>query len=96
MNTPAWSRSQWVALLSLSFAGFMVSLDVTVVVVSLPKIQTDLGLSLAQLQWVVTSYSLVFAGLLLSAGVLADRFGRRRTFFLGLALFALSSGAAQL
>ncbi|MFZ6648569.1 MFS transporter [Undibacterium sp. TJN25] len=96
MNTPAWSRSQWVALLSLSFAVFMVSLDVTVVVVSLPKIQTDLGLSLAQLQWVVTSYSLVFAGLLLSAGVLADRFGRRRTFFLGLALFALSSGAAGL
>ncbi|WP_394782325.1 MFS transporter [Undibacterium sp.] len=96
MNTPAWSRAQWVALLSLSFAVFMVSLDVTVVVVSLPKIQTDLGLSLAQLQWVVTSYSLVFAGLLLSAGVLADRFGRRRTFFIGLTLFALSSGAAGL
>lgn len=87
---------QWIALLSLSFAVFMVSLDVTVVVVSLPRIQSDLDLSLSTLQWVVTAYSLVFAGFLLSAGVIADRFGRRRSFFIGLTLFALSSGAAGL
>ena len=92
----AWSRAQWIALLSLSFAVFMVTLDVTVVVVSLPRIQVELGVTLAQLQWVVTSYSLVFAAFLLSAGVLADRFGRRRTFFIGLTLFALASGAAGL
>lgn len=96
MKTPSWSGTQWIALLSLSFAVFMVSLDVTVVVVSLGRIQADLGLSQSELQWVVTAYSLVFAAFLLSAGVLADRFGRRKAFFMGLILFALSSGAAGL
>jgi predicted MFS family arabinose efflux permease len=67
--SPAWTTTQWIALLSLSFAVFMVSLDVTVVVVSLGRIQADLGLSQAALQWVVTAYSLVFAAFLLSAGV---------------------------
>lgn len=94
LPSPVWTRAQWIALLSLSFAVFMVSLDVTVVVVSLPRIQADLHLTLATLQWVVTAYSLVFAGFLLSAGVLADRYGRRTTFIIGLALFAVSSGAA--
>ena len=93
---PAWTTTQWIALLSLSFAVFMVSLDVTVVVVSLGRIQADLNLSQAALQWVVTAYSLVFAAFLLSAGVLSDRFGRRKAFFIGLTLFALSSGAAGL
>lgn len=96
MYPSSWTAAQWIALLSLSFSVFMVSLDVTVVVVSLGRIQTDLGLTQTELQWVVTSYSLVFAAFLLSAGVLADRFGRRRFFFAGLALFALSSGAAGL
>jgi EmrB/QacA subfamily drug resistance transporter len=96
ISSPAWSGAQWIALLSLSFGVFMVSLDVTVVVVSLGRIQHDLGLSQSELQWVVTAYSLVFAAFLLSAGVLADRYGRRPAFFFGLVLFALSSGAAGL
>lgn len=94
MQQTKWTTTQWIALLSLSFAVFMVSLDVTVVVVSLERIQADLGLSQSALQWVITAYSLVFAAFLLSAGVLADRYGRRRAFFLGLALFAVASGAA--
>src|SRR5207245_7905032 len=96
VQTSSWSGTQWTALLGLSFAVFMVSLDVTVVVVSLGRIQHDLGLSQSELQWVVTAYSLVFAALLLSAGVLADRFGRRQVFFFVLILFALASGAAAL
>jgi len=96
VQTSSWSGTQWTALLGLSFAVFMVSLDVTVVVVSLGRIQHDLGLSQSELQWVVTAYSAGICSVLLSAGVLADRFGRRQAFFFGLILFALASGAAGL
>jgi EmrB/QacA subfamily drug resistance transporter len=96
MSPTSWSAQQWVALLGLSFAVFMVSLDVTLVVVSLPRIQADFGLSLSSLQWIVSAYSLTFACTLLSAGVLADRFGRRRSFFIGMFLFAGASAAAGL
>lgn len=70
---------------------FMVVLDVSVVNVALPSIQSALGFSAAGLQWVVGSYALVFAGFLLLGGRLADVYGRRRVFVWGLMLFAASS-----
>ncbi|WP_250479001.1 MFS transporter [Caballeronia sp. AAUFL_F1_KS47] len=72
--------------------GFVVSqLDVSIVNVALARIGHDLGASVASLQWTIDSYALAFAALMLSAGSLGDRFGARRMFVGGLALFALAS-----
>lgn len=74
--------------------GFVVSqLDVTIVNVALASMGRDLHASVANLQWTVDAYALAFAALMLSAGVLGDRFGARRLFVAGLALFALASAA---
>jgi EmrB/QacA subfamily drug resistance transporter len=76
----------------------MVVLDLTVVNIALPKAQLDLGFSNDDRQWVVTAYALAFGGLLLLGGRLADRFGRKRTFIIGMLGFAIASaigGAAQ-
>src|SRR5215471_12352642 len=70
---------------------FIVGLDVTVVNVALPSIGHDLHASVSGLQWVIASYPLVTASLLILSGSTADRVGRRRTFQTGLALFTLSS-----
>jgi EmrB/QacA subfamily drug resistance transporter len=72
-------------------AQFMVILDVAVVNVALPAIKGDLHMSQASLEWVVTSYSIIFGGTLLLGGRLADLLGRRRLFMLGVAVFTLSS-----
>jgi EmrB/QacA subfamily drug resistance transporter len=77
-------------------AQFMVVLDVSIVNVALPSIQTDLGFSTSGLQWVVNAYTLTFAGFLLLGGRAADLFGRRRMFILGLGLFTLASLAGGL
>ncbi len=74
----------------------MTSLDNTVLNVALPSIQRDLHLSLAGLEWVASAYILVFASLLLAGGRLADRYGRRRLFLIGLALFTGASLLAGL
>ena len=74
-----------------SFGFVVVQLDVTIVNVALQRISTDLHASMAALQWVVDAYALVFAVLLLSAGVLGDRFGGKRTFSFGFFVFALAS-----
>src|ERR1700754_3056179 len=72
--------------------GFVVTqLDVTIVNVALAKIGNDLHASVAGLQWIVDAYTLAFAVLMLSAGVLGDRFGARRLFACGIALFAVAS-----
>lgn len=71
-----------------------VGLDVTILNVALPTISSDLGASTAALQWVVNAYVLVLAGLMLTCGALGDRWGRKRMFMLGLALFAGASGVA--
>ena len=70
---------------------FAIVLDNTIVNVALPTLVRDLDADISQLQWVVDAYTLVFAGLLLLAGTLGDRYGRRRTLLLGLAVF----GAAR-
>jgi EmrB/QacA subfamily drug resistance transporter len=84
-------RSRWVALYVLCTGMLMIVLDVTVVNVALPNIQTDLGFSPSSLAWVVNAYLIAFGGLLLLAGRLGDLLGRRRTFLFGLAVFCGAS-----
>ena len=92
----AGTRASVFALSVLCAAQFMVILDVTVVNVALPSIQASVGFSLADLQWVVTTYTLGFGGLLLLGGRAADLLGRRRVFLTGLAVFTTASLAAGL
>ena len=87
---------RWWSLVAVSFATFMTYLDNNVTNVAIPTIQRSLHLSLAGLEWVVSSYILVFAGLLLAGGRLADLYGRRRLFLVGLAVFTLASLGAGL
>ncbi|WP_329095937.1 MFS transporter [Actinomadura citrea] len=93
-DTPGSRR--WTALAAVALATFMTYLDNNVVNVALPSIQRDLGLTISGLEWVVSGYILVFAGLLLVGGRLADVFGSRRTFFTGLGIFTVASLAAGL
>ena len=69
----------------------IVSMDATIVNVAIPSIRTDLGASGSQIQWVIDIYTLVLASLLLLSGAMGDRFGRRRTFQIGLTVFAVAS-----
>jgi EmrB/QacA subfamily drug resistance transporter len=87
---------RWWSLAAMSLAAFMTYLDNNIVNVAIPTIQRSLHLSGAGLEWVVSSYLLTLAGLLLVGGRLADVFGRRRLFLLGLSIFTLSSLAAGL
>ncbi len=87
---------KWWTLGALAFALFMIMLDNTVVNVALPSIQRDLGVGLSELEWTVNAYALTFAVFMLTGGKLADFFGRRRIFLLGLAIFTLSSLACGL
>lgn len=82
---------KWWTLLTVSVATFMLLLDITVVNVALPSIRDDLGASFADLQWVVDAYALTLAALVLTAGSLADRLGRRRVFAVGLGIFSIAS-----
>jgi len=85
------SVHQRATLLVCCVGSFMVLLDVSIVNTALPSIQRDLHASFSGLQWVVDAYTLAFAVLLLSSGALADRYGRRRFFSAGMAIFTLGS-----
>ena len=87
---------KWWTLGAVALGLFMIMLDNTVVNVALPAIQEDLGASLSELQWIVTGYALTFAVLMLTGGKLADRYGRRLIFIVGLAIFTASSLACGL
>jgi EmrB/QacA subfamily drug resistance transporter len=87
---------RWWTLVAVSLATFMTYLDNNIVNVAIPTIQRSLHLSVAGLEWVVSGYVLVFAGLMLVGGRLADVFGRRLVFLIGLSVFTLSSLAAGL
>jgi EmrB/QacA subfamily drug resistance transporter len=87
---------RWLILGVLGLAQLMVVLDSTIVNIALPSAQKALGFSTADRQWVVTAYSLAFGGLLLLGGRLADLFGRKRTFLIGLIGFALASAIGGL
>lgn len=84
------------ALALISVAQLMVVLDATIANIALPFIQRDLAISQANLQWIVTGYSLAFGGLLLLGGRLGDLYGRRRVFMVGVAIFAVASGIGGL
>src|SRR3954453_19735589 len=79
-----------------SIALFMVTLDNLVVATALPVIRKDLDASISQLEWTVNAYTLTFAVLLLTGAALGDRFGRRRMFVIGIALFTFASALAAL
>src|SRR4051794_9597172 len=87
---------KWWTLAAVAFGLFMIMLDNTVVNVALPAIQDSLGLSISQLEWVVAGYALTFGALMLTGGKVADLFGRRLVFVIGLAIFTLSSLACGL
>ncbi|MHB8438644.1 MAG: MFS transporter [Acidimicrobiales bacterium] len=82
---------KWWTLVAVCIGIFMLLLDITIVNVALPDIQHDLKASFSDLQWVVDAYSLTLAALLLTMGSLADLYGRRRLFVVGLSLFTLGS-----
>lgn len=85
------AHGKWWTLVAVCSATFMLLLDVTIVMVALPDIRIELGASLTQVQWVTDAYALALAALLLTAGTLADRFGRRRIFTDGLVIFTVGS-----
>ncbi len=87
----AGSSHRWFALAVLCVSLLIVTLDNTVLNVALPTLVDKLGASTSDLQWIIDAYVLVFAGLLLVSGSLADRVGRKRTFLAGLAAFAAGS-----
>jgi EmrB/QacA subfamily drug resistance transporter len=91
----ALSRSGWL-LVVCCVAQFMVILDLSIVNVALPSIQSSLGFSAPELQWIVDAYSITFAGFLMLGGRAADHFGQRRMFVLALFVFALASLAGGL
>ena len=94
-DKPAAGRP-WMIVALLCAAQFMLILDITVVNVALPSIQTGVGVALDNLHWVVTAYTLAFGGLVLLGGRSADLFGRRRVFLCGLAVFTGASLASAL
>jgi EmrB/QacA subfamily drug resistance transporter len=103
METAATNPRRWLILAAMSMTMFIATVDNTVMTVGLPAIQRGLGASNAQLQWVVDAYTLAFAALLFSMGLLGDRYGRRLVLVAGLAVFtgasiggAMSSSAGEL
>nr|WP_225952180.1 MFS transporter [Mycobacterium sp. OAS707] len=85
------ARRKGIILVSCCLSLLIVSMDATIVNVAIPNIRADLRATASQLQWVIDIYTLVLASLLLLSGATADRFGRRRTFQIGLTVFALGS-----
>src|ERR1700745_282988 len=89
---------KWGTLTAVCAGTFVLLLDVTIVIVAQPAIQGGLHASFSDVQWVLDAYALTLASLLLTSGVLADRYGRKRLFGIGLVIFTLGSllcGVAQ-
>ena len=91
VSAPTKHTSHWFILILLALAQFMVVLDISIVNVALPTIQRAFALNTADLQWIITAYTLAFGGFLLLGGRNADYFGRRVTFLWGIAVFTLAS-----
>src|SRR6476646_6275223 len=94
LHRPASHRG--VILLALCGAALLINIDVTIVNVALPSLVRELGATTTNLQWVVDAYTLVFAALILAAGSVSDRFGRKGILLLGLAVFGLGSLAGAM
>ncbi|OBK35439.1 transporter [Mycobacterium sp. 1245111.1] len=95
LRLPLFPDHPAAALAVICFSVFVTSVDTTIVNVALPTLSRELNADTAQLQWIVDAYTLVMSGLLLSAGSLGDRYGRRGFLISGLALFAITSGVAS-
>jgi EmrB/QacA subfamily drug resistance transporter len=98
VTAAARKRTNWWTLVAVCGATFMLLVDITIVQVALPRIHTELHTSFTDLQWVIDAYSLTLAALVLMSGAVADRFGRKRIFVGGVAIFTGSSllcGIAQ-
>ncbi|MET7964670.1 MFS transporter [Micromonospora zamorensis] len=95
-STGAPHPRRWIALAVIAVSQLMVVLDATIVNIALPQAQADLGISDANRQWVVTAYTLAFGGLLLLGGRIADYWGRKRTFIVGMTGFAVASALGGL
>src|ERR1700675_1831608 len=93
-RTPVFKDHPIAALVVICLSVFVISVDATIVNVALPTLSRELDADTAQLQWIVDAYTLVMAGLMLSAGSLSDRYGRRGWLNAGLAAFAITSAAA--
>ncbi|GIH14293.1 MFS transporter [Rugosimonospora africana] len=93
---PTRERTSWLPLVGIVLAVFMLMLDATVVTVALPAMARDLNGNLTDLQWVMNAYTVAMAAVQLTAGAMADRYGRRRLFLIGVACFALASLACGL
>jgi EmrB/QacA subfamily drug resistance transporter len=89
-------RQQGLALTALTLSVLVIGLDITIMNVALPTMATELSAGTDALQWIVNAYILLFAGLMLPVGAIADRYGRRRLLVIGLAIFALASLGAAL
>ena len=87
---------RWLALAVIAVTVLMVILDATIVNIALPAVSTDLQISAATQQWIVTAYTLTFGGLLLLGGRIADFWGRKRTYLVGAAGFAVASALGGL
>src|SRR5438128_8929382 len=89
MNEPRAGR--WWAPAALVVSGLVIGLDSTILITALPTLSSKLGASTSDLQWISAAYTLTLGGLLLPAGVLGDRYGRKRLLLVGLAIFGVSS-----
>jgi MFS family permease len=90
-SAPSGLDRRWWTLIAVCGATFMLLVDVTIVQVALPTMQRQLHASFADLEWVISAYALSLAALILTQGTLADRFGRKRIFVVGLAIFTVAS-----
>ena len=95
-SAPELHPRRWAALGVIAISQLMVVLDATIVNIALPSARVDLGITVADQQWVVTAYTLAFGGLLLLGGRIADYWGRKRTFMVGAVGFAVASAIGGL
>src|SRR5258706_9877863 len=86
---------RWFGLAALTASGLVLGLDITILITALPTLSAKLGATTDQLQWMSAAYTLSLAGFMLPAGVLGDRFGRKRLLLLGLVTFGISSVIAS-
>ena len=93
---PRVHERRWLILAVLCLSLLIIVMDNTILNVAIPSLITDLGASNSQIQWIIDSYVIVFAGLLLTAGSLSDRFGRKGALQIGIVLFGLGSAGAAL
>src|ERR1700694_3555682 len=86
---------RWWALAALVISGLVIGLDSTILITALPTLSSKLGATTSDLQWISAAYTLTLGGLLLPAGVLGDRYGRRRLLLVGLVIFGITSVIAS-